>query len=298
MPKLFECALNFSEGRRPEVIEALVGAARGAGAQVLDVAPNPDHHRTVLSLVGTAEVVEEAVRAVTAEALQRIDMNAHRGAHPRMGAVDVVPVVPLSEATMDDAVALARRIGARLAREFELPVFLYEEAASRPERRNLAEVRRGEFEGLAERLAQPGWQPDFGPARPHPTGGAVAVGARTFLVAFNVNLGTADVQVARQVARAVRAKSGGLASVKAIGLELAGRHQVQVSMNIVDPFATPLYRAFELVRIEAARYGVPIVGSEIVGLIPMAALAEVARYYLRLEGFGDSQVLESRLWGA
>jgi len=298
MPKLFECALNFSEGRRPEVIEALVGAARGAGAQVLDVAPNPDHHRTVLSLVGTAEVVEEAVRAVTAEALQRIDMNAHRGAHPRMGAVDVVPVVPLGEATMDDAVALARRIGARLAREFELPVFLYEEAASRPERRNLAEVRRGEFEGLAERLAQPGWQPDFGPARPHPTGGAVAVGARTFLVAFNVNLGTADVQVARQVARAVRAKSGGLASVKAIGLELAGRHQVQVSMNIVDPFATPLYRAFELVRIEAARYGVPIVGSEIVGLIPMAALAEVARYYLRLEGFGDSQVLESRLWGA
>lgn len=295
MPKLFECALNLSEGRRAEVIEALAAAARDAGAEVLDVAPNPDHNRTVLSLAGSAEAVERAALAVAAEALRRIDMRTHRGAHPRMGAVDVVPIVPLGEATMDDAVALAKRIGARLAGELGVPVFLYEEAASRPERRNLADVRRGEFEGLAGRLAQPEWQPDFGPAQPHPTGGAVAVGARTFLVAFNVNLGTADVQVAKQVARAVRAKSGGLANVKAIGLELADRHQVQVSMNIVDPFATPLYRAFELVRIEAARYGVPIVGSEIVGLVPMAALVEVARYYLRLEGFSDGQVLESRL---
>lgn len=295
MPKLFECALNFSEGRRTEVIDALAAAARSAGAEVLDVAPNADHNRTVLSLAGGAEAVEGAALAVAAEALRHIDMRTHRGAHPRMGAVDVVPIVPLGEATMDDAVALAKRIGARLAGELGLPVFLYEEAASRPERRNLADVRRGEFEGLAGRLAQPEWQPDFGPAQPHPTGGAVAVGARTFLVAFNVNLGTADVQVAKQVARAVRAKSGGLANVKAIGLELADRHQVQVSMNIVDPFATPLYRAFELVRIEAARYGVPIVGSEIVGLVPMAALTEVARYYLRLEGFSDGQVLESRL---
>jgi len=297
MPKLFECALNFSEGRRADVIEALAEAARKAGAEVLDVAPNADHNRTVLSLAGGAEAVERAVVAVTAEALQRIDMRSHRGAHPRMGAVDVVPIVPLAEATMDDAVALARRIGERLARAFELPVFLYEEAATRPERRNLADVRRGEFEGLAARLTQAEGQPDFGPARPHPTGGAVAVGARTFLVAFNVNLGTADVEVARKVARAVRARSGGLASVKAIGLELAERHQVQVSMNIVDPFATPLYRAFELVRIEAARYGASIVGSEIVGLVPLAALTEVARYYLRLEGFADSQVLESRLRG-
>lgn len=295
MPKLFECALNFSEGRRTEVIDALAAAARSAGAEVLDVAPNADHNRTVLSLAGSAEAVEGAALAVAAEALRHIDMRTHRGAHPRMGAVDVVPIVPLGEATMDDAVALAKRIGARLAGELGLPVFLYEEAASRPERRNLADVRRGEFEGLAGRLAQPEWRPDFGPAQPHPTGGAVAVGARTFLVAFNVNLGTADVQVAKQVARAVRAKSGGLANVKAIGLELADRHQVQVSMNIVDPFATPLYRAFELVRIEAARYGVPIVGSEIVGLVPMAALTEVARYYLRLEGFSDGQVLESRL---
>jgi glutamate formiminotransferase len=295
MAKLFECALNFSEGRRPEVIDALVAAARGAGAHVLDVAANADHNRTVLTMVGSAEEVEGAAFAVTAEALKRIDMRQHQGAHPRMGAVDVIPLVPLGEATMDDAVALARRLGARLGEELALPVFLYEEAASTPERRNLADVRRGEFEGLARRLAQEGGQPDFGAARPHPSGGAVAVGARRFLVAFNVNLGTADVEVARRVARAVRARSGGLAGIKAIGLELAERRQVQVSMNVVDPFATPLYRVFELVRLEAERYGVPVVGSEIVGLLPLAALAEVARYYLRLEGFADEQVLETRL---
>ncbi len=298
MVKLFECALNFSEGRRSEVIDAVVAAAHGAGVRVLDVAANADHNRTVLSFVGAAAEVEAAVRAVTAEALARIDMNAHQGAHPRMGAVDVVPLVPLGEATMDDAVALARRIGARLAGDFALPVFLYEEAATRPERRSLPDVRRGEYEGLAERLAQEEWRPDYGPPQPHPTGGAVAVGARRFLVAYNVNLGTSDLGVAQAIARAVRARSGGLAFVKAIGLELAERGQVQVSMNVVDPFATPLYRVFELVRVEAERYGVPVVGSEVIGLVPLAVLAEVARYYLHLEGFTDAQVLESRLWAS
>lgn len=291
---LYECALNLSEGRREEVIAEVVAAAQAAS--VLDVASNSDHNRTVLTFVGAAEAVEEAAIAVTAAALQRIDMNQHRGAHPRMGAVDVIPLVPLAAATMDQAVALARRIGSRLAGEFDLPVYLYEEAALRPERRNLADVRRGEYEGLAARLAGDEWRPDYGPARPHPTGGATAVGARRFLVAFNVNLGTGDLQIARNIARAVRARHGGLANVKAIGLTLSEPGRTQVSMNLVDPASTPLYRAFELVRLEAERYGVPVVGSEIVGLVPLAALVDSARHYLRLHSFADQQVLEARLW--
>lgn len=294
MAKLVECALNLSEGRRPEVVAEIVAAAEGV--RVLDVSSNADHNRTVLSFVGSPATVEAAACAVAAAAVRLIDMNQHHGAHPRMGAVDVIPLVPLAEATMEDAVALARRIGARLAGELGLPVYLYEEAASRPERRNLATVRQGEFEGLAARLGLEEWQPDYGPARPHPTAGAVAVGARRFLVAFNVNLGTGDVEIARRIARAVRARDGGLGTVKAIGLALSEPGRTQVSMNLVDPLSTPLYRAFELVRLEAERYGVPVVGSEIVGLVPLAVLAETARYYLRLSGFGDGQILEARLW--
>ncbi len=295
MARLVECALNLSEGRRPEVIEEIVGAARGV--RVLDVAANADHNRTVLSLVGSPEAMEGAACAVTAAALRLIDMNRHQGAHPRMGAVDVIPLVPLGETTMAEAVALARRIGERLAGELGLPVFLYEEAASAPGRRNLADVRRGEYEGLAARMATEEWRPDYGPARPHPTGGATAVGARRFLVAYNVSLGTGDLAIARRIARAVRARGGGLAAVKAIGLALSEPGRTQVSMNVVDPFSTPLYRVFELVRLEAERYGVPVVGSEVVGLVPLTVLIETARYYLRLQGFEDGQVLEARLWG-
>ncbi len=298
MRKLFECALNLSEGRRLGVIEEIAAAAGRASprGRVLDVASNADHNRTVLTFVGPADAVEQAAVAVTALALARINMNEHHGAHPRMGAVDVIPLVPLMDATMDEAVALARRIGARLGQELGLPVFLYEEAATRPERRNLADVRQGEYEGLRERLQSPLWQPDFGPPQPHPTGGAVAVGARRFLVAYNVNLGTGDVRIAKAIARAVRAKDGGLSGVKAIGLALSEPGRTQVSMNVVDPFNTPLYRVFELVRLEAQRYGVPVVGSEIVGLAPLAVLADTVRYYLRLEGFDDGQILEARLW--
>jgi len=298
MRKLFECALNLSEGRRLGVIEEIAAAAGRASprGRVLDVASNADHNRTVLTFVGPADAVEQAAVAVTALALARINMNEHHGAHPRMGAVDVIPLVPLMDATMDEAVALARRIGARLGQELGLPVFLYEEAATRPERRNLADVRQGEYEGLRERLQSPLWQPDFGPPQPHPTGGAVAVGARRFLVAYNVNLGTGDVRIAKAIARAVRAKDGGLSGVKAIGLALSEPGRTQVSMNVVDPFNTPLYRVFELVRLEAQRYGVSVVGSEIVGLAPLAVLADTVRYYLRLEGFDDGQILEARLW--
>lgn len=214
-----------------------------------------------------------------------------------MGAVDVIPFVPLGGATMEVAVATARSVGCELGERLGLPVFLYEAAASRPERRNLADVRRGEYEGLSEKMADPAWKPDFGPTRPHPTAGAAAVGARIFLVAYNVNLGTPDVSIARSIARAVRAKTGGLQNVKALGVMLQERNLAQVTMNVVDPFQTPLYRVLELVRLEAARYGVTVVGSEVVGLLPQAVLLESARYYLQLEGFSDDQVLESRLWG-
>jgi glutamate formiminotransferase len=295
MAKLLECALNFSEGQRADVIAALVAAAQGV--RVLDVSSDADHNRTVLTFVGAPEAAAEAAFEVSAKAVELIDMNHHRGQHPRMGAVDVIPFVPLGQATMDEAVAAARVVGQRLGQALGIPVFLYEEAATRPERRNLADVRRGEYEGLTQKLSDPDWQPDFGPHQPHPTAGATAVGARIYLVAYNVNLGTLDVDIAKAIARAVRAKTGGLHNVKALGVMLEERELAQVTMNVVDPFRTPLYRVLELVRLEAARYGVPVVGSEIVGLVPFSVIVDAARYYLQLEGFAEDQVLETRLWG-
>ncbi|MGC8786495.1 MAG: glutamate formimidoyltransferase [Anaerolineae bacterium] len=294
MAKLLECALNFSEGRREEVIRAIVAAA--TGVRVLDVASDKDHNRTVLTFVGSPEAAAEAAFRVSAKAVELIDMNQHRGAHPRMGAVDVIPFVPLGKASMEEAIAVARQVGQRLGEELGIPVYLYEEAATHPERRNLADVRQGEYEGLPQKMAHPEWKPDFGPDHPHPTAGATAVGARIYLVAYNVNLGTPDVRIAKAIARAIRAKTGGLKNVKALGVMLQERNLAQVTMNIVDPFQTPLYRVLEMVRIEAARYGVPVVGSEIVGLVPLTVILEAARYYLQLENFRDDQVLETRLW--
>jgi glutamate formiminotransferase len=294
MARLLECALNFSEGQRADVIQALVAAAQGV--RVLDVASDGDHNRTVLTFVGTPQAAAEAALQVTARAVERIDMNQHHGAHPRMGAVDVIPFVPLGQASMADAIATARQVGQRLGAELGIPVYLYEEAATRPARKNLADVRQGEYEGLPQKMTNPEWTPDFGPVRPHPTAGATAVGARIYLVAYNVNLGCSDIAVARAIARALRAKTGGLHNVKALGVMLEQRQQVQVSMNVVDPFQTPLYRVLEVVRLEAARYGVPVAGTEIVGLVPLSIIVETARYYLQLEGFQDEQVLETRLW--
>lgn len=294
MAKLLECALNFSEGRREDVIQAIVGAAQGV--RVLDVSSDKDHNRTVLTFVGSPEAVADAAFRISAKTVELIDMNQHRGAHPRMGAVDVIPFVPLGQASMEEAVEVARRVGQRLGDELGIPVYLYEEAATRPERRNLADVRQGEYEGLAQKLADPKWRPDFGPDRPHPTAGATAVGARIYLVAYNVNLGTSDVHIAQAIACAIRAKTGGLQNVKALGVMLQERNLAQVTMNVVDPFHTPLYRVLEMVRMEAARYGVSVVGSEIVGLVPLTVILETARYYLQLENFRDDQVLEARLW--
>ncbi len=294
MAKLLECALNFSEGRREDVINAIGRAAQGV--RVLDLNFDKDHNRAVVTFVGSPQAVAEAAFQVSAKAVELIDMNQHRGEHPRMGAVDVIPFVPLGEASMEEAIAIARRVGRRLGEELGIPVYLYEEAATRPERRNLADVRRGQYEGLAQKLADPQWKPDFGPSQPHPTAGATAVGARIFLVAYNVNLGTSDINIAKAIARAVRARTGGLHNVKALGVMLKDRGLAQVTMNVVDPFRTPLYRVLELVRIEAARYGVLVAGSELVGLVPLSVILDTVRYYLQLEGFRDDQVLEARLW--
>lgn len=291
-----ECVPNFSEGRRPEVIEAISGAIAAQGVKLLSVSADVDHNRTVVTFVGNPEaVVRAAVRG--AEVAQKlIDLTQHQGNHPRMGAVDVIPFIPISGCDMKECVALARQVGEILGSQLSIPVFLYEDAATRPDRRNLADVRRGEFEGLRAKIGtDPEKTPDFGPNAIHPTAGATAVGARMPLIAFNVNLGTTSMDIAKKIAKALRGSSGGLVGCKALGIELKERNQVQISMNMVNYKDTPLHRAFELVRIEAERYGVAVVGSEIVGLVPMDALVGVARHYLRLEGFKSDQVLEKRL---
>ena len=289
---------NFSEGRRRDVIDSIADAIRSTpGVTLLDVESNPDHNRSVISFVGEPGPVRQAALAASAKAIELIDLNKHEGEHPRMGAVDVVPFVPLSGATMDDCVTLAKDFGREFAERFHVPVFLYEEAASTPERRNLADVRAGEFEGLRDKIGRdPTKKPDFGPEKIHPTAGATAVGAREMLIAYNVNLGTNDLAIAKKIAHQIRAKDGGLAYVKALGFELKERGIVQVSMNMTDYHKSQLFKAEELVELFAERYGVPVVGSEIVGLVPMDALVDSAEFYLKLENFSREQVLEKRLF--
>ena len=294
--RIIECVPNFSEGRRTEVIQAIVEEVRRAGpARVLDLSSDADHNRSVLTLAGEPEAVRAAVEALVAACVRRIDLRSHQGHHPRMGAVDVVPLVPIRGITMPECVTLARDIGADIARKHDLPVYLYEEAASAPHRRDLAAIRKGGFEGFAEKIRQPQWAPDFGPATVHPSAGCVAVGAREFLIAFNINLTTSDLGVADRVARAIRHSSGGLRYVKAMGVMLENRRLAQVSINMTDFRRTPLHRVFEMVRSEAARWGAGIAGSEIVGLVPQDALLDAAGFYLRLEGFDPEGVLERRL---
>jgi glutamate formiminotransferase len=292
---LVECIPNISEGRRPEIVSACVEAVRGAGATILDVTSDVDHNRSVLTFVGAPDMMEGAVEALFAAALPRIDLRMHRGVHPRIGAVDVVPFVPLHGATMEVCVDLARRIGARVGRLFHVPVFMYEEAARRPERRALERIRRGQFEGLGPKLQDPEWAPDFGPAVPHPSAGATVIGARRPLVAFNVNLATDQIEVAQAIAGAVRASSGGLPAVKALGVSLAARGIVQVTMNLTDLDETSIDRAFDAVSAEAERLGVAILESELVGLVPCAAIAAAGARYLRLPRFRPDQVLEERI---
>ncbi|KUK26730.1 MAG: Glutamate formiminotransferase [Acetothermia bacterium 64_32] len=294
--RLIESVPNVSEGRNKEAIAAIAEAIRQVDrARLLDVDPDPDHNRTVYTLVGEPEGVLAAILAMFEVAISRIDLRTHRGQHPRMGAVDVVPLIPVQGVTMEDCVELSRRLGAEIWNRFRVPVYLYEESATRPERRDLAQIRKGEFEGFPEKIKDPEWAPDFGEPEVHPTAGVTAVGAREFLIAFNVNLGTSDLKVAKAIARAVRGSSGGLRYVKALGFELGGRGIVQVSMNLTNYKKTPIPRVLELVRREAARYGVPVVGTEIVGMVPQAALDQVVEYYLSLERFSPEMVLERRI---
>jgi len=292
---VLECVPNFSEGRREAVISRLVSAASGPGVRVLDVSSDPDHNRTVLTLAGEEEALIGGLLGLYEAALASIDLRTHQGVHPRLGAVDVTPFVPLGATPMATAVHAAKMLGVEVARRFELPVFLYEDAAVRGERRSLAAIRRGGFEGLAGKLADVAWAPDFGPSRPHPSGGATVIGARFFLIACNAILDTADVEVARAVARAVRESAGGLPAVRALGFYLASRGQAQVSMNLVDFRRTSLALALDRVREEAAAHGARVVASEIVGLLPRQAALDVVRETLLLPALDPSRLLEERL---
>jgi glutamate formiminotransferase len=292
---LIECIPNISEGRNADVLERCAAAIRKTGVHLLDVKPDASHNRTVYTFAGDADTVKAAVLALYETALPAIDLRQHSGEHPRIGAVDVVPFVPIAGVTMAQCVELARETASAIAARFDVPIFLYEEAATTPARRNLEDIRRGEFEGLAAKLAQPEWQPDFGPSAPHPSAGASVVGARMALIAYNINLATNRLDVAKKIAAAIRQSSGGLRYVKAMGIDLADRGIVQVSMNLTNFEKTPMFRVFELVKREAARYGVQVLESEIIGLVPAAALVASAAWYLQLERFGDDQVLETKL---
>ncbi|MGH2408589.1 MAG: glutamate formimidoyltransferase [Candidatus Limnocylindrales bacterium] len=277
MAKLVECVPNFSEGRRVEVIDALAAAVESVpGVELLDRTSDVDHNRSVLTLAGQADAVVVAMEHAVAVALQRIDLRRHEGQHPRIGAVDVIPFVPLGDSTMDDCVELARAFGARIADRFDLPVYLYAKAATRSDRVVLADVRRPQFEGLRELIGEPLHMPDFGPARLHPSGGAVAVGARPFLIAYNINLASADLELAKRIARRVRESSGGLPRVQALGLYLDESACAQVSMNLLDYTVTPMWAVWEAVGEMAAEEGIELRESELIGLAPVAALADVA----------------------
>ncbi|HET6957763.1 MAG TPA: glutamate formimidoyltransferase [Vicinamibacterales bacterium] len=293
---LIECIPNVSEGRRPEIISAMASAISAVpGVRLLDHSSDPSHNRSVFTLVGDADGVERAILALFERAVADIDLRRHSGEHPRMGAVDVVPFVPIEGVTMAGCVALAKKVGAEVAARFKIPVYLYEEASTNPARKNLEDIRRGEFEGLTAKMSAPEWAPDFGPSAPHQSAGAAVIGARMPLIAYNINLATDRLDVARKIAAAIRQSSGGYRFVKAMGITLEDRGIVQVSMNLTNFEKTPIFRVFETVKREAARYGVAVLESEIVGLVPSAALTAAAEFYLQIDGFKAEQVLENKL---
>lgn len=297
MAKLLECVPNYSEGRDLDKVEQIVDCFRGKeGVKLLDYSSDKDHNRTVVTVIGEPEPLVAAVIASVGKALELIDMTKHSGQHPRMGAVDVIPFIPVKGATVEDADQAAKAVAKQASERYGQPFFLYESSATAPHRVNLADIRRGQFEGMAEKMKdQTLWKPDFGPETIHPTGGVTAIGARPPLVAYNVNLDTDRLEVAEKIVHAVRHINGGFRYCKAMAVGLQERGIVQVSMNLTDFSKTAVYRVFETIKMEAMRYGVNVLGSEIVGLVPMQALVDCAEYYLRLENFAIEQVLESRL---
>lgn len=295
MDRIVECVPNYSEGKDKEIIEKIVDCFRGKeGVKLLDYSSDKDHNRTVVTVVGEPEQVKEAVIASVEVALLNIDLRTHKGEHPRMGATDVIPFIPLKNFTIKESVELSKEVAKEIGR-LGIPVFLYERSASAPHRENLANIRKGQFEGLLEKLTLPEWQSDFGPKAPHESFGAVAVGARMPLVAFNVNLNTSDIAIGDAIAKKVRHIGGGLRFVKAMGVLLKERNIVQVSMNLTDYTKTSIYRALETVRFEAKRYGITVVGTEIIGLVPEKALIDSVEYYMGLENFSTDQILENKL---
>ncbi len=293
---IIECVPNISEGRRADVIDGIAASLKAIpNLRVLDVQSDASHNRSVFTLAGDAAAMSAGIPALFAGAVAAIDLRSHKGEHPRLGAVDVVPFIPIDGVTMAECVTLAKAIAEDVAARFQLPIYLYEEASSNPARKNLEDIRRGEFEGLAAKMAKSEWAPDYGPAAPHPTAGASVIGARMPLIAYNINLATNRLEVAKKIASAIRMSSGGLRYVKAMGIPLEDRGIVQVSMNLTNYEKTPIFRVFDLVKREAARYGVDVLESEIVGLVPSAALTQAAEYFLQLEGFSAGQVLENKL---
>ena len=301
MSKLVECVPNFSVSRERDeaVFQGLVDTANSVpGCTVLDVQSDGDHNRCVFTMVGSPAAIEEAAFLRTKTATETIDMTKHQGQHPRMGSTDVIPFIPTMDMTVEECVELSKRVAERIWKELQVPSFLYEDSASRPERRNLAACRKGQFEGMPEKLLEPDWAPDYGERKIHPTAGIIAIGARMPLIAYNVNLDTSDLEIANKIARAIRAANGGFKYCKAIGVMLKERNIAQVSMNLVIYEGTPIYYVFEMLRALADRYGVRITGSELVGLTPGKALLDCAEYYLKLENFDcRNQVMEYHLIG-
>lgn len=294
--KLVESVPNFSEGRRENVVRALVAEAeKYDGIWVLDWSMDADHNRSVVTLIGTPDKIVDALFDMVKKASELIDLRHHEGEHPRMGATDVIPFVPVMNMTMEECIELSKKLGKRIGEELKIPVYLYERSATKPERENLANIRKGEFEGFFEKIKDPNWKPDFGPDEVHPTAGVVAVGAREYLIAYNVNLATNDLSIAKKIAKAVRHISGGFRYVKAIGLELKEKGVVQVSMNLTNYKKSPIFRVFETIKREAARYGVNVLESEIIGMVPLQAVLDSFMWYLQVNDFDINRVIEQKV---
>ncbi len=296
MKKIVESVPNFSEGRREEVVLAIVEEAKKIkDVYVIDWSMDHDHNRSVVTLVGDPDRMVEALFNMVSKAKQLIDLTNHTGEHPRMGATDVIPFVPIRNISVKECVELSKTLGKKIADELKIPVYLYEKSATKESRKNLSNIRKGQFEGFFEKIKDDEWIPDFGPREVHPTAGVTAVGAREFLIAYNVYLDTTNVEIATKIAKAVRHLSGGFRFVKALGFEIKERSAVQVSMNLTNFKKTPIFRVFETIKREAMRYGVNVTSSEIIGMVPMQAFVDVADFYLQLENFDQSRIIENKL---
>lgn len=294
--KIIQCVPNFSEGRDLEKVEAIVSVLKNKpGFKLINYEPDPNYNRTVVTLIGEPKPIMNAIVEMVGKTTELIDLNHHSGEHPRMGAMDVIPFVPIRNIKMKECIELAKQLGQIINEKYQIPIFLYEEAATNPERINLADIRKGEFEKMPSKLAQPNWKPDFGEAKIHPTAGVTAIGARVLLIAFNINLDTNKIEIANEIAKAIRHSNGGFRYIKAKGASLTDKGIVQVTMNITNYQKTSIYRVYETVKMEAKRYGVTVLGSEIIGLVPLEALVDTSCYYLGLTEFDHKRILETHL---